>query len=284
MLIGFYGTVLSTTNEWKIHNWSYSDVLKLNKEVDDNNYKVLIENIAKNFKITEDYKVIEEKFLWKYPYETSTRLPSKITVTELKRLGDEASEDIFEVLSNQMSEKMDKLELLEKPSYMEENLYSGAKFGTLLHNVMQRIDFEKYNLDEVIDSVEDTYKKKVKYYLEQFLNTNLYNEIKNAKNIWKEMPFNLSMKTSEIYSGIQDLSVNDEILIQGVIDLYFENQEGDIILVDYKTDHIDSEEEFINRYKTQLDYYKKALENLTQKKVKKVIIYSFNLNKEIELK
>ena len=56
-----------------------------------------------------------------------------------------------------------------------------------------------------------------------------------------------------------------------------------IVLVDYKTDRIDSKEEFITRYKMQLDYYKKALETLTDKKVSKVYIYSFNLNETIEV-
>ena len=93
------------------------------------------------------------------------------------------------------------------------------------------------------------------------------------------MPFNLSLRLKDIYN-VEDLSKDDEILVQGVIDLYFEEDDG-LVLVDYKTDNLNSKEEFLNRYKIQLDYYKKALEELTNKKVKKVIIYSFKLNEEI---
>ena len=95
------------------------------------------------------------------------------------------------------------------------------------------------------------------------------------------MPFNLSMKLKEIYDA-EDMSKDDEILIQGVIDLYYEAEEG-LVLVDYKTDKLDSKEEFVKRYRTQLDYYKKALETLTNKKVTKVVIYSFNMNEEIKV-
>lgn len=260
------GTVLSTTNDWKLFKWSYKDVLALNKTEDDDNYNVLIDNIEKMFKITDEYNYIDKTFSWKYPYELSTRLPSKITVTELKRLGDESLEN---------------LEFADSPAFMQEVNLGGANFGTLLHNVMQRINFEKLNIDEVLESIEERFRKKVKYYLEQFSQANLYHEIRSAKHYWREMPFNLSMKLSELYNA-EDLSGEDEILIQGVIDLYYETEEG-LVLIDYKTDKLNSKEEFIKRYRTQLDYYKRALETLTNKRVVKVVIYSFNLNEEIEV-
>ena len=59
--------------------------------------------------------------------------------------------------------------------------------------------------------------------------------------------------------------------------------QGNIVLVDFKTDRIKKDEDFVNRYKLQLELYKEALEKLTSKKVEKVYIYSFYLNKEIEL-
>ena len=271
------GTVFSHENDWKVYQWSYSDVLKLNANNEGDAYQMLVENIANNFKLTEEYNEIDKKFKWKYPYELSTSLPSKITVTELKRLGDELWTD------EEGNMQENKLELVLSPNFMQEEAGSGSKFGTLLHNVMQRIDFENMNTDEMIMTVEEKYRNKVKFYLEQFMHTNLYNEIKNAKKVFREMPFNLSLKQQEIYGEkMVDESYHDEVLIQGVIDLYFETEAG-IVLVDYKTDHLNSEEEFINRYRVQLNYYRKALESLTKKKVVKVLIYAFYLNKEIEL-
>ena len=74
----------------------------------------------------------------------------------------------------------------------------------------------------------------------------------------------------------------EQVLIQGIIDVFFE-EEGEIVVVDYKTDALSSEKELIGRYQVQLDYYGEALERLTGKKVKQKIIYSFALGKEIML-
>ena len=78
---------------------------------------------------------------------------------------------------------------------------------------------------------------------------------------------------------------NDEnILVQGIIDLYYINQNGNITLVDFKTDNLEEEEMFIQKYNIQLDIYKRALEKLTGISVEKTYIYSFKLGKEIEIK
>ena len=267
------GKVLSTKNDWNIYKWAYKDVLNLDKCIDNDKFNRLVKNIENCFHMTDEYENINKKFLWKYPYQASTTLPAKITVTELKRLGDEPSNEQL------LEKKLKNIELIEKPLFIENNSLGGAKFGTFLHNTMQRIDFKNPNIEEIIESADEEYKSRLKKYLEQFLKTNLYEHIKNAKNIWREMPFNLSLRLKDIYN-VEDLSKDDEILVQGVIDLYFEEDDG-LVLVDYKTDNLNSKEEFLNRYKIQLDYYKKALEELTNKKVKKVIIYSFKLNEEI---
>ena len=72
------------------------------------------------------------------------------------------------------------------------------------------------------------------------------------------------------------------MLIQGSIDVYFE-EDGELVVADYKTDAVTQAEELVNRYRVQLDYYARALEQLTRKRVKEKIIYSFALQKEIAL-
>ena len=73
-------------------------------------------------------------------------------------------------------------------------------------------------------------------------------------------------------------------MIQGVIDVYFEEEDG-VVLMDYKTDRVPwnkaGEELLIRRYKTQLDYYQQAIEQITGKKVKDRILYSVIMNREI---
>ena len=70
--------------------------------------------------------------------------------------------------------------------------------------------------------------------------------------------------------------------MQGIIDVYFEEPDG-LVVLDYKTDHVRKAEELTEKYHAQLDYYSKALEQMTGKRVKEKVIYSFTLKEEIVL-
>ena len=72
-------------------------------------------------------------------------------------------------------------------------------------------------------------------------------------------------------------------MVQGIIDLYYINEKDELILVDYKTDYVKEEKELIEKYKVQLELYKKALEESLDRKVEKIYIYSTQLNKAIEI-
>ena len=79
--------------------------------------------------------------------------------------------------------------------------------------------------------------------------------------------------------------MDEKVLVQGIIDLYYINAEGNIVLVDYKTDYVanNNEQELIDKYKVQLNIYKRALEQALNKKVETVCIYSVYLDKKIEI-
>ena len=72
------------------------------------------------------------------------------------------------------------------------------------------------------------------------------------------------------------------VVVQGIIDAYME-EEGELVVVDYKTDKVSSVRILLERYKEQLDYYGRALEQMTGKKVKEKILYSLTMQREIEL-
>ena len=72
------------------------------------------------------------------------------------------------------------------------------------------------------------------------------------------------------------------ILVQGIIDVFWEEDDG-IVLLDYKTDRVDSEEQLMVRYEKQLELYKNAIEASYGAKVKEVLIYSFALERSINL-
>ena len=87
----------------------------------------------------------------------------------------------------------------------------------------------------------------------------------------------LGVPASEIYPEIQS---EEMILVQGIIDVCFE-ENGELVVLDYKTDRVRKAEELREKYHAQLDYYAEALEQLLKKPVKEKIIYSFTLREEI---
>ena len=95
----------------------------------------------------------------------------------------------------------------------------------------------------------------------------------------QEQPFVLGVKAEEIYPDGED---GETILVQGIIDAYFEEEDG-LVVLDYKTDRVRAGEELREKYHAQLEYYAEALEKLLLKPVKEKIIYSFALRQEIIL-
>lgn len=93
----------------------------------------------------------------------------------------------------------------------------------------------------------------------------------------KEQPFVLGISARRLNG---DFPEEETVLIQGIIDAFFEEDDG-LVLMDYKTDAVQTGEELIKRYHTQMEYYTEALERIVGKKVKQQIIYSFALGKEI---
>ena len=226
-----------------------------------------------------DYKKIEEILNWKYKYEDVTNIQSKMSVTKIKEL------------KNQEEKYKKQLEI--KPKFMIENAkISSAEKGTIIHFILQKLDFRKsYDKKEFEDFIENLQKKNLitkeqketidKEKIYDMINSEFIKSIKDAKEIHKESPFYTYINTKEIYNTEN----SENILVQGIIDLYYINKNDEIILVDYKTDYTkDSAEELVKKYEVQLKIYKKALEESLNKKVKKAFIYSIYLNKEIEIR
>ena len=97
--------------------------------------------------------------------------------------------------------------------------------------------------------------------------------------LMRERPFMMGIEADRLDEKFPD---GEMVLIQGIIDAFFV-EDGEIVLLDYKTDKVSDETELVSRYRIQLDYYKEALEASTNMKVKEIYIYSFSLGKEIPL-
>jgi hypothetical protein len=99
--------------------------------------------------------------------------------------------------------------------------------------------------------------------------------------IYKEKPFYINVPAREIYKE----NCEENILVQGIIDLYYIDKDDNLKLLDYKTDYVEpgNEQELVKKYSKQLELYKEALEEALNKKVEKVYIYSVYLEKTIEI-
>jgi ATP-dependent helicase/nuclease subunit A len=241
----------------------------------------------------EEYrKAIQSYMDYEYPYRTETKIHTKVTVSELKRLGQYEADDLIQpVTGNEEKEREYKI-----PVFAGGEAADGANLGTKYHTVLEAMDLRQMDTVESIRKLLNQLYKKGKLNeadlkaldekkLYRFTKSNIAKRMRKASDIgklYKERQFIMGIKASEINSTLKS---EELVLVQGIIDAYFE-EEGQWVLVDYKTDSVygdGAEELLIKRYRVQLQYYEKALEQLTGKKVKERIIYSFSLNKEVYL-
>jgi len=213
---------------------------------------------------------------WEYSNKLQTQLEGKTSVSKIS----EATNTVKELN-------------LKRPKFtLETKKINRAELGTIVHLVMQKLDFkQEYNIKKIEELLEKLEQKEIilcvhkesidKQKILNFTNSKLFKEIKNAKCVFKEEPFYINIEADKIYQN----GVKDNILVQGIIDLYFINEKDEIILVDYKTDYVPSNDEnyLKEKYSKQLELYKMALEQALKKEVSKVYIYSTYLNKEIEI-
>ena len=166
-----------------------------------------------------------------------------------------------------------------------------AQKGTLVHLCIQKINekldytiegIEKLinNLleNEMITEVEaQAIDRKLIY---SYTQSELFKTLKNAKEIHKEQPFYINIPAKEIFEEAQKVNSKKDILVQGIIDLYYIDEYDRINLIDFKTDYAPKgkEKEVAEKYKIQIEIYKKALEQAFGKKVTKAQICLSNSN------
>ena len=121
--------------------------------------------------------------------------------------------------------------------------------------------------------------------LSEFFRSGLYSDISESKNVFREVRFNLKVSPNELMHEKREPAPESFVLVQGVIDCFFENHDGTYSVVDFKTDRVseNGEEILKQRHSEQILYYKKAVESMTGKKVSRCVLYSFALSKEIEV-
>ena len=182
-----------------------------------------------------------------------------------------------------------------KPKFLEaqEEKITNVQKGTLLHLCMQKLNNKKdYSLEEIKDLVTNMRLKnqitKKQYEaininkIYKFTQNSIWQRMKKSKVLQKEKAFYINILIEQIY---KEIDLQGDILVQGIIDLYFIDEKDKLVLLDYKTDYVEAgqENKLIQKYQVQLDLYKNALEEALKRKVDEVYIYSTFLDKEIEI-
>ena len=272
-----------------INTYTKKEVLKMCKTEEtekENTEKQILEKIS-TIKIDEEEKNKISKILeYQYKYQASTTIPTKTSVTDIKAIKKKEKRKDSDL-------KKAEIPTLKFLANDEEIGITNAEKGTLIHLCMQKLDLTKkiYTYNDIKELVAKLKMQKIitkkqaeaininKIY--QFTKSKIWEEMINAHVVQREKAFYISIPAKEIYNE----ELKENILVQGVIDLYYINEQNKLILVDFKTDYVEDRNEqiLVDKYNIQLELYKRALEDALQRKVDKVYIYSTYLEKEILL-
>ena len=237
---------------------------------------------------------MEQALTWTYEYPEATETPAKFSVSEIKRQYNlryaEAIEEELppSVLAAGFAEEEDTFGPIP-PWLSEQDGSAGSAWrGTVIHKVMQYIQIVPDITEEAIRRQMMTWRADGLFSEEElrlvfvpairrFCNSPLGRRMALSTDVRREYSFSVLLPGG---GYLPSLESGERILVQGVIDCLFW-QEGQWILVDYKTDHLPDEEAFRRRYAVQLALYRQAASQVLGTSVDRVYIYSFHLNKEI---
>ena len=238
---------------------------------------------------------IEKRFSFVYPYKYLEDIPVKVSVSDLKKRSWHDESELEENISVSAEEQVEEQEA-PVPAFMAEKQeeYKGAARGTAYHRLMECLDYAEVESEEqlevqlkrLLESQKMTEQEaeciRIRD-IKKFVDSELGQRMKKAvvkKQLYREQPFVIRRSASLLDDSWKD----ETILVQGIIDAYF-TEDGETVLVDYKTDRVrkGQEQKLVDLYHVQLEDYAQALERMTGMKVKEKIIYSFTLQKAILL-
>lgn len=208
-----------------------------------------------------------------YPFSDILQIESKASVSKLAN----SAESVKYSFSSQ-------------PSFVANGGITATGRGTAMHKVMQFFDFTKWNsMEEELQRLyeyqfisETEYESLNISALESFFNSEIFSRIINSKLVKREMRFLTEMSASKIKPDLNESLSNEKIIVQGAVDICFEEEDG-IVILDFKTDRVDDISVLKEIYGEQLNIYALACEKIFVKKIKQKIIYSFSKQDIIEV-
>ncbi len=217
---------------------------------------------------------LQERLAYRYPYEALSGVPAKLAASQLSH------------------EQMSRAYIAHRrPTFLEKEGMAAAQRGTALHTFMQFADYEKAAAD-----VEAEARRLVETgfltprqgavlppaKLEGFFASELYRRMAASADCRREYHFAVTVEAGALTDHLPANMAAEPIVVQGIADCVFLENEG-LVLVDYKTDRVNTAEELVERYRSQMQFYKQALESLLGYPVNQILLYSFHLEKSVEV-
>jgi len=267
----------------------------------------------------ERYKeLFLQRLAFSYRYKALEKVPAKLSVSDLypSILDEGEGEGALEIRELSVDDALaitgagmpdqPEVQKFKPPRFLSEEpeTATAAERGSATHIFMQFCDFdfvEQYGIKAELERLvarkfmTPAHAELVDVRaVRRFFGSRLYREMRTAKRLFREVRFNVRLPASEFTEDekLKRLLFGEQVLVQGVIDCYYELPDGRLRLVDYKTDYIPkelrgdvraAEKMLAERHARQLGYYARALEKLACRKVDRKILYSFSLGRAIYL-
>ena len=284
-------------SKWSVKTWSRDDIdfEKHEKE----GIREVLNTMDLSQHDTEYYEQIEKKLNFEYPYLGVVKKAASISVTEIKKRQEEyeEQEDSLGLYKQKTT--------LKKPKFLSEaqktEKITGARRGTIVHLIMEVLDFEKVNTEsEIKAQIQDLVKRRIitekesqvlsprkimRFFKSPIAKRMLSSKfVKREQKIYTQIKMNDIYLNDEIFKNNRETYENESVMLRGVIDLYFEEDDG-LVILDYKTDFVDknNKKEIIHKYKKQIEIYADVLSKLTGKKVKEKYLYLFGIDEQVKV-
>lgn len=298
---------ISTSNEiskddqskWDIKLFGRNDILINNKKDQLKEEKEVKLNVLEEDYDEDIYSEINKRLSYKYPLKESTRLKSNISVSDLKKRNAEITDQYIQHISLEEVKVTDNKTVITPKFLQKEKGLTAAEKGTAIHFVMKKIDLDRVSsLSEIKEQIKYLYENefileeemkvinpyKIMSFFKSGLGKMMIELHKSGEKIYREFPFYTEISSIDIDNTLSKDYESEKVRLQGIIDCFFEYN-GEYIILDYKTDYVSDNniEELQKKYIKQIDYYDNAIFKITGKRVSRRYLYSFYLEKVIEI-
>ncbi len=231
---------------------------------------------------------------WVYDLRGTAQIHAKTSVTELKRQ-QAAEEEAIAPFLPAVSDSADTPQEWEVPRFLrssEQEHLTPMERGTAMHTVMQQLDLSDIaNISAIERQLDQLVEKGILTEAERgiidigniwiFVSSKLGRRMRAAKAVYRELPFGRLLPAHTYYKEATD--EDDQIFLQGMIDVLFEEENGDYILLDYKTDRKISAAAARERYQFQIDLYCDAVKTILGKSVKESYLFLLDTGTEVKM-